>query len=174
MSLSFWFSVLWFDGYIYLFARYLSEKNIPKTEFILILFCIFRFVERLWVGLDEGSWRYELNPRLSDDQLSLDHKLTIQQNGELFLHLDNDISRQNSNFADFRCQNFPALLSVNAWSVEGGCAGLVYLTYPLLLTNSSCPVVNKSTNEFNYYGLVCAQNRQTRYTLSSNFPERNF
>ena len=119
------------------------NKNLFKGLFIkTIKRFVFSFSRRVWIGLDPGSWSYELNPRLSES--SLVHR--IEKNGELFLEPTSS------------CAGYPETTYINAWSLNPSCSGLVYLTYPVQITNSSCPLVN-SGRGVNYYGLVCSDDR---------------
>ena len=105
----------------------------------------------------DESWHYEFNSRLSDPAAR--STVHVDQHGQLYLEPTNPCETD-----DNKEERRPVglLVYINAWSLETDCDGLVFLSQPLTVTNSSCTdsgATIDSGRGGNYYGLVCQRNR---------------
>lgn len=121
------------------------------------------------------SWHYELNSRLTDPAAL--QEVHVDQHGQLFLDptalllcRDDDNQRGAASL----------LVYINAWSLETHCHGLVFLSQPVTVGNSSCGA-DFAASRFDkngggdYFGLVCARNRtewcQRGYKVDVYWPQ---
>ena len=118
----------------------------------------FRGVPSISTALDtRESWHYELNSRLSDPAAL--EGVHVDSHGQLFL-------QPTAAVPTIACGGDAVGnglgIYVNAWSLETDCNGLVFLSQPLTIANSSCQGDNGESLKNaggDYYGLACVRNR---------------